>query len=668
MQYEEILTYFNGVKRINAHTAICSSPLRSDTDPSLQITKGADGRTVVKDFGDPRPSRDVFPEIAAAVGLKPSDFFGDEYRKRYGNTGRWKRDADNKADSGFKTAAEYSYNDINTGEYAFTKIRYEDGSGKKTFKFGKIKDGRFVLSSEENKVDKSAAVYGDVQRIKEAAAAGERIFICEGEKDVDTLTEYGYTAFTSGSSNDQVKYADTLAQLATGADIVILADNDKPGKEAAAAVLKACQITAKSVKVVLPDKDREKADVTDYFTELHKTKAEFNSLVDTVDDILAIQTDGYKAPLSFRELLHADIKPPMFPVDGMIPEGLTIIAAPPKTGKSWLMLDLCFSVAQGKPFLGRDTIQGDTLYFDLELAENSVKQRLQVLYRNNEEPPVNAGLKLLDSITTGEDKILQIGTGFENVLEMEMQHNKNLRLVIIDTYQIISSPKRRDETQYAADYRNAKALQRIALKYHVAVVCVHHTTQLKHPEDVYAEISGTNGLIGAADANIVISKEKRTDRFAMLHVSGRHAREMTARIELDRDRLTWINHGEIDIDEYNEEKQLLREYESSDIREAIIKIADEIDEPWTGLASAIKTKAANSGIEILSTPKQIGLFITKFQSHLKKYDKVPVIIMDNGSGGKKYRISPLWKPIDPKPAADGISDDEPSDPDGKPFE
>ena len=74
-------------------------------------------------------------------------------------------------------------------------------------------------------------------------------------------------------------------------------------------------------------------------------------------------------PLSWNRaagLLGAKLRPIRYFVEGLLPQGLALLAAPPKYGKSWLALDLCVSVARGAPFLGRETERADTLYLALE--------------------------------------------------------------------------------------------------------------------------------------------------------------------------------------------------------------------------------------------------------------------------------------------------------------
>lgn len=52
-------------------------------------------------------------------------------------------------------------------------------------------------------------------------------------------------------------------------------------------------------------------------------------------------------------------------------------------------------------------------------------------------------------------------------------------------------------------------------------------------------ISGTNGLLGAADGAFMLQKEKRTDSTAALEVSGRDQQDQRLYLTRDMDRLTW---------------------------------------------------------------------------------------------------------------------------------
>ena len=66
-----------------------------------------------------------------------------------------------------------------------------------------------------------------------------------------------------------------------------------------------------------------------------------------------------------RELLVCPLNRPGFLVDEIIPTGVHMLCGDEKTGKSWMMLDLCISVAEGTKFLGYPAQQGDVAYFCL---------------------------------------------------------------------------------------------------------------------------------------------------------------------------------------------------------------------------------------------------------------------------------------------------------------
>src|SRR6185312_7759941 len=65
-------------------------------------------------------------------------------------------------------------------------------------------------------------------------------------------------------------------------------------------------------------------------------------------------------------LLQQDFPPVRWIIDGLLPEGLTILAGKPKLGKSWMALDWLLAKAHGGYAFG--TIQcdvGDCLYMAL---------------------------------------------------------------------------------------------------------------------------------------------------------------------------------------------------------------------------------------------------------------------------------------------------------------
>lgn len=176
----------------------------------------------------------------------------------------------------------YNYASIN-GDYAYTKIRLE---GKKML-FGILSNERFAYGLNGKNKKAFNAIYGSIPSIKRAIERKEPVFIPEGEKDVNTLVKKGYAAFSCGGANDWNK---NVSELCKGADVIVLADNDDPGKKLASTVVRDLKGTAKSIKVIIPMPEAPKADITDYFEAGH-TVEEFENLIRNIDDTEKICAD-----------------------------------------------------------------------------------------------------------------------------------------------------------------------------------------------------------------------------------------------------------------------------------------------------------------------------------------------------------------------------------------
>jgi hypothetical protein len=84
--------------------------------------------------------------------------------------------------------------------------------------------------------------------------------------------------------------------------------------------------------------------------------------------------------VSVKDLQTMTFPPMRYVLPGLIPEGLTILAARPKAKKSWLMLDLAVAVAAGRFLLGDlKPAEGDVLYLALEDSHRRLQRRLDKL-------------------------------------------------------------------------------------------------------------------------------------------------------------------------------------------------------------------------------------------------------------------------------------------------
>lgn len=337
--------------------------------------------------------------------------------------------------------------------------------------------------------------------------------------------------------------------------------------------------------------------------------------------------------ISAFDLQNKEFEERYYAVQNMIPEGETVIAAPPKTGKSWLMLDMCLKVAEGKPFLGFDTKQSDTLYLALEDGDSFEQERLNI---------VTGGAQAPKNFHFVFSNVMPMNEGFLLQLEELLKVFPNIKVVVIDTLQFVKYRQGKSESAYECDYRTGRDLKEFAEKNHLAIVVVTHTTKMIHVEDEMSNVSGTNGVTGAADAVIVLSKEKRTDKEAKMFITGRKVRQSMHSVKFDDSKCCWVYGGIAEVTDRDQQETKEREmlYSNSNIRAAVIEIARNLTEPWQGRAGAIVDMALKHGIGLKETNKEIGGFLNKMQGYFMSEDGVLIEKIKNGTGPWIYKIYP----------------------------
>ena len=208
---------------------------------------------------------------------------------------------------------------------------------------------------------------------------------------------------------------------------------------------------------------------------------------------------------SCEEIMTTLYKPIQFAVDELIAQGLYILAGSPKVGKSWLALQLCLAVAKGEKPLERETQSGTALYLCLEDGYERIQKRL---YELTDEPSD----KLFFSIMADS-----IGCGLEQEIEKFQSVHNDLRLVVIDTLQMVRSET---ESTYGNDYAELLPLKNLAHQLGISIVLVHHLRKAAD-SDPFNMVSGSTGLNGCVDGLLVLMKAKRSANQATLHCTGR---------------------------------------------------------------------------------------------------------------------------------------------------
>ena len=239
-----------------------------------------------------------------------------------------------------------------------------------------------------------------------------------------------------------------------------------------------------------------------------------------------IYDPAYLPAVSMQDLYETiyPSRPPI--IDGLLYAGTYLFVGAPKVGKSFLMAQIGHHVSTGLELWGYPVHQGSVLYLALEDDHRRLQNRLFRMF----------GTESADNLYFSI-YAKQLGAGLEEQLKWFVQEHLDTRLIIIDTLQKVRESGG-DTYSYASDYEVITKLKAFADEHGICLLLVHHTRK-QQAEDKFDMISGTNGLLGAADGAFLLQKERRTSNTATLDISGRDQQDQRLYLTRNEERLIW---------------------------------------------------------------------------------------------------------------------------------
>lgn len=219
----------------------CRCPAHEDRSPSLSIRLDAEKVLLHCHAGC------QVDDILAALELTPADLFNQPLEREQQRD----RPADDTwmpcQDRGHKRVAQYLYTDEHH-QLVHGVVRCDAKDFYQWRPDPAAKSGRrWRLNDEQGKRLVRSVPYRLPQILK--AIAGDKvIWLAEGEKDVHALVEHGLEATCNAGGSG--KWTAEHAQFFKGADVTIVADRDKAGRQHAEAVVETLRGIARSVYVV----------------------------------------------------------------------------------------------------------------------------------------------------------------------------------------------------------------------------------------------------------------------------------------------------------------------------------------------------------------------------------------------------------------------------------
>jgi DNA-binding Lrp family transcriptional regulator len=225
------------------------------------------------------------------------------------------------------------------------------------------------------------------------------------------------------------------------------------------------------------------------------------------------------------DLLAMNLPPLRWAVQDLIPEGTTILAAPPKVGKSCLVYQVAVEVSLGGELLGRQVESGSVLYLALEDGKRRGQERLLTALAGRKMPRMRLDVQW---------SARRIGKGLEEDLAIWLDRHEDARVVAVDTLQRVRPAGTGRRGAYEVDVEDLSRLQDLFRDRPTALVIVHHARKATS-DDFLMSVSGTYGLTGSADT-IVVIKRARLEAFGTITATGRDIEEVEISVRFDEGR------------------------------------------------------------------------------------------------------------------------------------
>jgi len=249
----------------------------------------------------------------------------------------------------------------------------------------------------------------------------------------------------------------------------------------------------------------------------HKSGAVILGLEGELELLRNPPTDEFSDRYTWRRLCETEQPKPNFLVQGVIPEGVVILAGAPKTKKSFFAGNLGVAVSGGGEFLGHKVEQADVLYIALEDTPRRMQDRIR--------PMIAGGMPDPDEHLIIDHRWKPLGAGGEEDIESHLKEYPKTKLIMIDTLAKLRPGNSSSSNMYQDDYQLFNKLTTITKNNPgLTILLVHHVRKTKS-EDVFESISGSAGILGAVDSALVLGVNGKDTVNARLHITGRDVME-----------------------------------------------------------------------------------------------------------------------------------------------
>jgi hypothetical protein len=514
MSAQQIATTLGNAKKVgNGYLASCPVPHHGqgngDKNPSLSVTDGEDGNILFKCHGG-CDQQSVFSTIKD-MGLLPQ--LPD--RPEYLSNVRPIMPAIPILES------EWVYTDENEIPL-FVKQRYKTFDAKgKTYKTLRI----MADGSRVGKLGDCRIVPYRLTEVQQAVTNGKVVYIAEGEKAVDALCSLGVTATTSHAGAGG--WNADLNQYFSGANVVVVPDNDTAGWGYAAKIVESLLPVVKSIRVLDLPHLSHKEDAFEWvnkYAQDRSTLAQIakacpivestdqvktpQRLIETPPDPFLTHNNEPKEdqPNSRKKLLveswdSIKDEPVEWLVESIIPKkAFVALYAPPASWKSFIALDLAEAIATGRDWMGYKIPKKGAVLFISGEGYGGMGARVSACKIQNQSPD-GANLYIIRAQLNLRSSPEDFTELLNAITDLIAEIGEPIELIILDTLMRMAGGEFNESSSedMGGFITQTGKLQEI---FECALLVIHHTGK-----DISKGLRGHSSLLGGCDTVLEIQRQ-----------------------------------------------------------------------------------------------------------------------------------------------------------------
>lgn len=392
---------------------------------------------------------------------------------------------------------------LGTKQIPTATYRYVDEDGKLLFCVCRFEPKDFRQKAPDGKggwIYKLDGVRRVLYNLPEVIAA-DTVFVCEGEKDCETMRKLNLLATTNcgGATKWKKDYTATLR----GKEVCILPDNDEKGQEHLDMLRKELGPVVKSLRVVqMPEGVKDVSDFVATFGSLAEAEKALLNMTEAAEvlfqgESVPVQTMAeleaeYRASLKHSATHRFELShfiPAFHKVRALVPGELATILAGTGVGKTMLLQNIALSTVL-QTLLFETELPG-TLTFErfCAMATKSTGKHVEDTYRLNGSKDWKGSEKLnhivcchKSNLTTGEIKRIINATALKT--------SRKPVLVLIDYIQLVTGT---GDTRYERTSGVAEQLKTVAKETGTIIIVASQVGRAATGKDEPREVALTDG-------------------------------------------------------------------------------------------------------------------------------------------------------------------------------